>query len=91
MVRKGGFIMYIISKAKKGQEFLYSKDFMIECKSEKQAKELAKHLNENNETTTGIFKLKESETWHDYKIDIYDSAPVYKVKTTKNKISIIRL
>lgn len=83
--------MNIISKTIKGKEFMYSKKFMILCNSEKQAKQLAKHLNDNNDKTNGIFKLNENEIWHNYIIDMYDSQPTYKLKTTKNKISIIEL
>ena len=83
--------MNIISKTIKGKEFSYSKKFMILCNSEKQAKTLAKHLNDNNDNTIGIFKLKDNEVWCDYIIDKYDSEPAYRVKTTKNKISIVEL
>lgn len=80
--------MYIISKTIKGQEYLYSNKHSILCKSEKQANQLAKHLNEHNNDTTGDFKLKDNEIWHVYKIDKYDTPPRYKLSTTKGKISI---
>lgn len=83
--------MNIISKTIKGKEFVYSKNYTILCNSEKEAKILAKHLNNNNDSVIGDFKLKDNEVWHDYKIDKYDSEPIYKLKNTKNKISIIRL
>lgn len=83
--------MNIISKAIKGKEFMYSKKFMILCNSEKQAKTLAKHLNDNNNSAIGDFKLKDNEVWCDYIIDKYDSEPTYRLKTTKNKISIVKL
>ena len=53
--------MYIISKALKGKEFLYSTKYTILCKSEIQANKLAKFLNEHNDTALGIFKLKDNE------------------------------
>lgn len=81
--------MFIISKTIKGKEFVYSKAFMIACNSEAQAKALSKHLNENNENTLGTFKLKDNETWFVYEVDKYDNEPRYKVKTTKNKISLV--
>lgn len=83
--------MIIISKAIKGKEFLYNRNFTILCNSEKQAKKLAEHLNNNNDNAIGDFKLKDNEIWHDYKIDIYDNEPIYKLKNSKNKISITML
>ena len=80
--------MYIISKTIKGQEYLYSNKYSILCKSEKQAIQLANHLNEHNDNTIGDFKLKDNETWHVYKIDKYDSEPRYKICSTNEKISI---
>lgn len=80
--------MYIISKTIKGQEFIYSKKHTILCKSRKQAETLAKYLNEHNDTSIGEFKLKDNEKWHTYFIDKYDPEPIYKVGTTKGKISI---
>ena len=83
--------MNIISKTIKGKEFSYSKNHTILCNSEKQAKKLAEHLNNNNDNAIGDFKLKDNEIWYDYEIDKYDNEPVYKLKNTKNRISIIRL
>lgn len=83
--------MNIISKTVKGKEYCYSKNHTILCNSEKQAKKLAEHLNNNNDSAIGDFKLKDNEIWYDYKIDKYDSEPIYKLKNSKNKISIIRL
>ena len=80
--------MYIISKTVKGQEYLYSNKYSILCKSEKQANQLAKHLNEHNDNTTGDFKLKDNEIWHVYKIDKYDTPPKYRLSSTNGKISI---
>ena len=81
--------MYIISKALKGKEFLYSTKYTILCKSEIQANKLAKFLNEHNDTALGIFKLKDNEIWHTYEIDNYDMPPRYKLKQTKGKIAIV--
>lgn len=80
--------MYIISKTIKGKEYLYSNKHSILCKSEEQAIQLAKHLNEHNDSTTGDFKLKDNEIWHVYKIDKYDTQPRYKLSSTNGKISI---
>lgn len=81
--------MYIISKTIKGQEFLYSNKYSILCKNEKQAKELANFMNKNDDKTIGQFKLKENELWHVYEIDMYDTPARYKLKSTRNKISIV--
>ena len=81
--------MFIISKTIKGKEFLYSKRHSILCKNEKQAKELSDFLNSHNDTTLGNFKLKENEIYHVYEIDEYDTIPMYRLKSTKNKISIV--
>lgn len=80
--------MYIISKTQKGREYLYSTEHSILCNSEKQAKMLAEHLNNHNETAMGDFKLKENEIWYVYQIDKYSTPPRYKISTTKGKISI---
>ncbi len=82
--------MHIISKTIKGKEFVYSKSFMIACNSEEQAIALAKHLNEKDDQTVGIFKIQYGEVWHHYEIDKYDSVPAYKLVSFKNKISIKR-
>jgi predicted choloylglycine hydrolase len=83
--------MNIISKSLKGKEYMYKKDFMILCKNKNQAEQLSNFLNNNNENTQGIFKLKEGEIWHDYIIDKYDNEPKYKVKSIKNKIVITEI
>jgi hypothetical protein len=83
--------MYIISKTNKGTEYLYSIKHAILCNSEQQAKALATFLNEHNSTTIHDFKLKHGEIWHWYYIDTYDIQPIYKIKTIKNKISIIKI
>ena len=81
--------MFIISKTIKGQEYLYSNKHSILCKNEKQAQQLADFLNKNNNDTIGDFKLKDNELYHVYKIDNYDTQPRYKLKSTKNKITIV--
>ena len=81
--------MFIISKTIKGKEYLYSKKHTILCKNEKQANKLANFLNLNNDTSINDFKLKDNEIWHTYQIDEWDTPPIYKLKTTKNKISIV--
>lgn len=81
--------MFIISKTIKGQEYLYSNKYSILCKNEKQAQQLASFLNNNNNNTIGDFKLKDNELYYVYEIDQYDTQPRYKLKSTKNKISII--
>ena len=83
--------MFIISKTIKGQEYLYSNRYSILCKNEKQAIELAKFMNKNNNSTIGEFKLKENEIWHTYEIDQYDTQPRYKLRNTKGKISIVEM
>lgn len=83
--------MYIISKTIKGQEYLYSNKYSILCKSEKQARELAQFLNNNNNSAIGDFKLKENELWFMYQIDNYDTPPRYKLTSTKGKIKISTL
>lgn len=80
--------MYIISKTIKGKEFMYSTKHSILCKSKKQADELATFLNNHNDTTSEVFKLKENEIWHIYQIDKYSTPPAYRVSQTKGKISI---
>ncbi len=81
--------MFIISKTIKGQEYLYSNKYSILCKNEKQAQQLASFLNNNNNSTIGDFKLKDNELYFVYEIDNYDTQPRYKLKSTKNKISIV--
>ena len=81
--------MFIISKTIKGKEYLYSNKHSILCKNEKQAQQLASFLNNNNNDTIGDFKLKDNELYYVYEIDQYDTQPRYKLKSTKNKISIV--
>lgn len=81
--------MFIISKTIKGKEYLYSNKHSILCKNEKQAQQLASFLNNNNNDTIGDFKLKDNELYYVYEIDNYDTQPRYKLKSTKNKISIV--
>lgn len=81
--------MFIISKTIKGKEFVYSTNHSILCKDKKQADKLADFLNKNNNNTIGNFKLKDNEIYHVYEIDKYDTPPRYRLKTTKNKISIV--
>lgn len=83
--------MFIVSKTVKGKEFLYSSKYSILCKSESQANALADFMNKNNDTSIGDFRLKENEIWHVYHIDKYDTPPRYKLKTTKNRISIVEI
>lgn len=80
--------MFIISKAIKGKEFLYSNYFTILCKNESQAQKLAEHLNSHNESCTEKFRLKENEIWFVYEIDKYDNKPNFKLSVTKDKILI---
>ena len=80
--------MFIVAKTIKGKEFIYSNNFSILCKNKDQAEKLASHLNKNNETASEKFKLKENEIWYVYEIDKYDSVPMFKLKNTKNKITI---
>ena len=82
--------MDIIAKTIKGKEFIYSNKTSILCTNEKQAFKLAEFLN-NNEISNNAFKLKDNEIWHNYKIDMYDNQPKFKIKTTKNKISVIEI
>ena len=81
--------MFIVAKTIKEKEFVYSNNYSILCKSEKQARKLAKHLNNYNDTAINDWKLKENEIWYVYEISEYDSTPMYRLKSTKNKISII--
>lgn len=80
--------MFIISKTIEGKEFIYSSKFSILCKSKKQAEELAKFLNEHNDTANGDFKLKDNELWYVYQIDKYDTPPKYRLSQTKKYISV---
>ena len=80
--------MYIVAKTIKGKEYVYSNEYSILCKTEKQATELASFMNKHNDTTNGTFKLKDNELWYVYEVDKYDKIPRYKLTSTKNKISI---
>lgn len=80
--------MYIVAKTIKGKEYIYDNKYSILCTSEKQAKKLATHLINNNESAINEWKLKNGETWHIYQIDIYDKQPMYKLVATKTSIKI---
>lgn len=80
--------MFIISKTIKGKEFMHSNYFSVLCKDESQAQKLAEHLNNNNETSIGQFRLQENEIWFVYEIDKYDNKPTFKLSVTKNKIVV---
>lgn len=81
--------MFIISKTIKGKEYLYSNKYSILCKNKEQANQLASFLNKNNNTSISDWKLKDNELYYVYEIDNYDTQPRYKLKSTKNKISIV--
>ena len=76
-----------IAIAAKGKEYLYKRSTVIKCNSENQALILCNHLNENNNTACNGFKCSDTETWHIYS----DLEAIYKVKTTKGKISLTTL
>lgn len=80
--------MFIIAKTLQGKEYCYNNSTSVLCKSEQQARELAKFMNENNNDSCGAFKLKSGEIWHVYDIDKYDTPPSYKLAQTKNKITV---
>lgn len=80
--------MFIIAKTLQGKEYCYNNSTSVLCKSEQQAQELAKFMNENNNNSYGIFKLNGGEIWHTYEIDKYDAPPRYKLAQTKNKITV---
>ena len=80
--------MFIIAKTLKGKEFIYNNSTAILCKTKKQAEQVAEHLNTHNDTTMGIFKLKDNEIYFVYKIDQYDKTPPYRLKGTTNSIKI---
>ena len=81
--------MFIVSKTVKGKEYLYSNKYSILCKNKEQANQLASFLNKNNNTSISDWKLKDNELYYVYEIDNYDTQPRYKLKSTKNKISIV--
>lgn len=76
-----------IAIAQKGKEFFYKRNTVIKCNSNKQAIALSDHLNKNNDTACNGFKCKDNETWHIFS----DLEAVYKIKTTKGKISIVTI
>ena len=80
---------FIVAKTTRGNEFIHSREYSILCRSEKQARELSNHLNQNNEKNINGWKLKENEIYHVYQIDNSDFQPIYKLKQTKNKISLV--
>ena len=81
--------MFIVSKTVKGKEYLYSNRHSILCRDKEQAQKLSSFLNENNNNNIGDFKLKDNELYFVYEIDQYDNIPKYRLKSTKNKISIV--
>lgn len=81
--------MFIIAKSLKNHEYLYSKNSMILCKNKKQAGILADFLNNHNISAIENWKLKNNEVWFVHEIDKYDSEPMYKIKETRGKISIV--
>lgn len=81
--------MFIVSKTVKGKEYLYSNKHSILCKNKEQANQLASFLNKNNNTSISDWKLKDNELYWVYEIDQYDNIPKYRLKSTKNKISIV--
>lgn len=80
--------MYIIAKAKQGAEYLYNSATAIQCRSEAQAREIAQHLNSNNDTAVGVWKLKAGEVWHAYEVDGWTTAARYRLKSTRGGIKI---
>lgn len=83
--------MYIIAKALKGKEFMYSKKSSILCKSKKQAEKLAEFMNLHNETTKEDWKLKDNETWWVYEIGNFEIETIpYKIKKVNDKIVIAK-
>lgn len=78
--------MFFISKSKKGSEFMYMKEFTIACNSKKQAEKLADYLNENDNTTIGIWKLEDDQTWYVHE-DGY-IIPLWKLKRRNGKIVV---
>lgn len=81
---------YITSKSIKGHEYVYSMNYSILCKNKEQADKLTQHLNENNDTSIGRFKLKDNEVWFTHEIGDYEEPYIpFKLKNTRNKITII--
>lgn len=82
-------MLYITSKSIKGKEFWFSMDYSILCKDKEQADKLTKHLNNNNNTAIGKFKLKDNEIWFTHEVGDFEKSYIpYKLKSTKNKITI---
>lgn len=78
---------FCIAKSIKGKEFLYVKESVILCRSKKQAELIADFMNLNNNTSGGIFKLKDNQIWHIHK-DIEPCYKVSRVSETTGKISV---
>lgn len=76
--------MFITAKTMTGREYAYNNATAILCKSRAQAEQLAKHLNENNNGTRGVFKLANNEKYFVYEIDEYSKQPQYRLKRTRN-------
>jgi len=76
-----------IAMAIKDKEYLYKKSTVIKCNSQKQASILCNHLNTNNKTACDGFKCNNNEIWYIFS----DLEAIYKVKTTKGKISVVTL
>lgn len=88
-------MMFIVSKAIKNVLFsylYYDGKFSILCKSKKQAEQLAKFLNEHNDTANGDFKLKNNEFWYAQEIEKNDPPPKWKLNQVnirkKRKITV---
>ncbi len=82
---------YFISKACKGHEYLYKREFVTKCRSMKQAEKMAELLN-NSKKDVGIFNLQSNEIWHAYTDDDNFIAPYFRITTSKNgRVSIKRI
>lgn len=83
-------MLYITSKTIKNKEFIYSMKYSILCKNKDQADKLTDFLNKHDNTALGEFKLKNNEIWHTYEVGDFEKNYIpFKLKTTKNKITII--
>jgi len=80
--------IYFISKAKKGHEYLYMREFTIKCKTKKEAEKLAAHLNENDKTSLGVWKLGEGQTWHAYEEADWAICPLWKLKRKNGNLIV---
>ena len=76
-----------IAMAVNGKEFLYNPLTVIKCRSGKQAQEIADFLNKNNDSSSKDFRLKDGQVWHCFE----DLEPFYRIRSTKGKISVVRL